>query len=53
MSETRSEEYVKYPTFDGKDENWPFYRKKMESYLARLDLIGILGSGTRIPKDDG
>ena len=31
-------EYVKCPTFDGKDENWPFFKKKMESYLARIDV---------------
>ena len=51
MSDTKTEECVKYPTFDGTDENWPFYRKKMESYLARLDLTDLLVGTTVIPED--
>ena len=52
MSESKSEACVKYPTFDGKDENWPFYKKKMESYLARLDLSDLLTGKITIPKDN-
>ena len=33
---------TKVPMFDGKMENWPFFRKKMESYLARLNLSEVL-----------
>ena len=51
MSDKKSEEYVKYPTFDGKDESWPFYKKKMESYLARLDLSELLLPTTVIERD--
>ena len=51
MSDTKTEECVKHPTFDGADENWPFYRKKMESYLARLDLTDLLVGTTVIPED--
>ena len=53
MSEDTTRDYVKYPTFDGKDKNWPFYKKKMESHLARMDLSELLGdSAKQIPKDD-
>ena len=48
--ETR--DHVKHPTFDGKDESWPFHKKKMESYLARLDLTELLDETTKIPKDN-
>ena len=35
-----------------KDKNWPFYKKKMESHLARMDLSELLGdSAKQIPKD--
>ena len=51
MSDTKTEECVKHPTFDGTDENWPFYRKKMESYLARLDLTDLLVGTAVIPED--
>ena len=44
-------DYVKHPAFDGKDESWPFCKKKMESYLARLDLTELLDETTKIPKD--
>jgi hypothetical protein len=27
---------TRVPMFDGEKENWPFYRKKLESYIARL-----------------
>ena len=52
MSESKSEACVKHPTFDGKDENWPFCKKKMESHLARLDLSDLLSGKVSIPKDD-
>ena len=42
MSEDTTRDYVKCPTFDGKDKNWPFYKKKMESHLARMDLSELL-----------
>ena len=44
-------EYVKFPTFDGKDENWPFFKKKMESYLARIDVAELLSGDIEIPLD--
>ena len=49
-SETHS--YVKSPTFDGKDENWPIFKRKMETYLARLDLTEVLDDSIVFPKDD-
>ena len=53
MSEDTTRDYVKCPTFDGKDKNWPFYKKKMESHLARMDLSELLGdSAKQIPKND-
>ena len=52
MSESKSEAHVKHPTFDGKDENWPFCKKKMESYLARLDLSDLLTGKISVPKDN-
>ena len=44
---------TKVPTFSGDKEKWPFYRKKMESYLARLGLGDLLikAYGDSIPKD--
>ena len=44
-------EYVKCPTFNGKDENWPFFKKKMESYLARIDVAELLSGDVEIPLD--
>ena len=44
-------EYVKCPTFDGKDKNWPFFKKKMESYLARIDVVELLSEDVDIPLD--
>ena len=52
MSEETRSSHVKCPTFDGKDENWPFCKKKMESHLARVDLSELLSVKTIIPKDD-
>ena len=49
-SETHS--YVKSPTFDGKDENWPIFKRKMETCLARLDLTEVLDDSIVFPKDD-
>ena len=49
-SETHS--YVKCPTFDGKDENWPIFKRKMETHLARLDLTEVLDESVHFPKDD-
>jgi hypothetical protein len=39
--------------FDEEKENWPFYRKKLESYIARLGLALLLDEvhGGNIPKD--
>ena len=50
MSE-ETRDHVKHPTFDGEDESWPFHKKKMESFLARLDLTELLDETTKIPKD--
>ena len=42
----RKQDYVsKLPVFDGDKENWTFYKKKMESYIARLDLGELLAAG--------
>ena len=43
---------IKHPAFNGKDESWPFHKKKMESCLARLDLTELLDETTQIPKDN-
>ena len=52
-SEETTRDYVKCPTFDGKDENWPFCKTKMESHLARLELSESLSeNASEIPKDD-
>ena len=44
---------TKAPTFDGKNESWPFFKKKMESHLARLGLSELLDKNNKdkIPKD--
>ena len=49
-SETHS--CVKSPAFDGKDENWPIFKRKMETHLARLDLTEVLDESVHLPKDD-
>ena len=42
----------KVPVFDGRTENWSFYKVKMTSYLARLDLGHMTGDkGKNVPKD--
>ena len=41
----------KAPTFDGKVANWQYYKVKMESYLARLDLSEMLDPSTVIAQD--
>ena len=52
-SEETTRDHVKCPTFDGKDENWPFCKTKMESHLARLELSESLSENApEIPKDD-
>ena len=52
-SDNAAHDCVKCPTFDGKDKNWPFCKKKMESHLARMDLSELLSSNAKaIPKDD-
>ena len=52
-SEETTRDCVKCPTFDGKDENWPFCKTKMESHLARLELSELLSeNASEIPKDD-
>ena len=53
MSEDTARDCVKVPTFDGKDKNWPFHKKKMESHLARMDLSELLSvNSPAIPSDD-
>ena len=53
MSEDAARDHVKVPTFDGKDKNWPFHKKKMESHLARMDLSELLSvNSPAIPSDD-
>ena len=53
MSEDTARDCVKVPTFDGRDKSWPFYKKKMESHLARMDLSELLSvNSPAIPKDD-
>ena len=44
--------HVKSPTFDGKDENWPIFKRKMETHLARSDLTEVLDESVHFPKDD-
>ena len=43
----------KVPLFDGEGKNFPFFKKKMESYLARLGLSELLvkATGGNVPKD--
>ena len=46
-SDYEEKDYVsKVPVFDGDKENWPFYKKKMESYIARSDLGELLDKTT-------
>ena len=53
VSEDAARDCVKVPTFDGRDKSWPFYKKKMESHLARMDLSELLSvNSPAIPKDD-
>ena len=53
MSEDAARDYVKVPTFDGRDKSWPFHKKKMESHLARMDLSELLSvNSPEIPSDD-
>ena len=42
----------KGPKFDGKPESWPYYKKKMESYLAGLGLIYLKSDAVIIRYDD-
>ena len=49
-SETHS--CVKSPAFDGEDKNWPIFKRKMETCLARLDLTEVLDDSIVFPKDD-
>jgi hypothetical protein len=49
-TETYSKASIYPPTFSGKEKDWPFYRKKMESYLAYQDcgvLFGAEGDDVR------
>ena len=43
----------KVPLFDGEGKNWTFYKKKMESCIARLGLSELLveATGGNVPKD--
>ena len=44
---------TKVPVFDGSIENWPQFKTKMASYLARLNLSDLLSDkGKDIVKDD-
>ena len=38
---------MKIPHFDGTKEKWPFYKKKMVSYIARLGLEELLDDSAR------
>jgi len=58
MTETE-EEYsskvgTRVPTFDGDKAKWPFYKKKLESYLARSGLSELLTKkvGNAVESDD-
>ena len=44
----------RFPMFSGEADDWIFYRKKMESYLARNDLSDLLDEsiGGTVTKDD-
>ena len=44
---------TKYPIFNGERENWKFYKKMMQSYLARVGLGELLQKavGEKILKD--
>ena len=54
MSDVLESGYSKVPTFDGERDSWTFYKKKMESYLARKDLGHLLqpAVGGTIERDD-
>ena len=54
MSDVLESSYSKVPTFDGERDSWTFYKKKMESYLARKDLALLLQEtvGSTVEKDD-
>ena len=49
---TETHSHVKSPTFDGEDKNWPIFKRKMETCLARLDLTEVLDESVHFPKDD-
>ena len=57
MEEDDQNEYKtsgsKVPLFDGESKNWPFFKKKMESYIARLGMSDLLSeaTGNHIPLD--
>ena len=38
-------------SFDGKAKNWPFFKKKMELYFARIDVAELLSEDVDIPLD--
>ena len=42
----------KGPKFDGQPSNWNYYKKKMESYLAGLELIYLKSDTVTIRADD-
>jgi len=46
---------MRAPTFDGRKENWPIYKTKMESYFARLGMSDLLvkGRGDAIVEEGG
>ena len=42
---------TKVPVFDGSVKNWPCFKTKMASHLARLNLSEILGDGVKDTDD--
>ena len=44
--------YVKVPTFDGRKNQWLYFKPKFMSYLAQKDMVEILSFEDPIPRDD-
>ena len=40
----REIEFTKLPPFDGKRDNYPIFKSKMKSYLAKNDLAELIWS---------
>ena len=43
---------TKVPTFGGDKKDWPYYKAKMESYLAQKDMVELLNWEADIDRDD-